>query len=401
MNFSFYVAKRYLISGNRTTAINWITWLSSVGIVLGCMSLFVVLSVFSGLRDYSLSFANDLDPDYKILPRSGKTFETTQAQIKQLTDHPNVAAFSKTVEDRVVFNHQSKDFVAFIKGVDENFDSVNNITDYIELGGWLDVPSQEAVVGYGIADKLGLGIGQINQVFEAKAVKPGKESINLFANNFITESLSPVGLYYINDDANNQSVYTSLEVAQSLLSLNENQVYGIEIKATGKVKQAAFQKDLQAIFGEDVLLKNRSQLNETLLKMLNTENTMLYLIFVLVLSLVLFTLIGTLLMMIIDKKQDLITYTSFGYNLVQLKQIFWYLGFLISVLGGLLGIFIGFVIVWIQWQFEPIMINQLMPYPVKISVENFVIVLLTIAILGGLASWVASQKVSAKVLGKD
>jgi lipoprotein-releasing system permease protein len=400
MNFPFYLAKRYLFSGSRQTAINWITWLSGVGVVLGCMSLFVVLSVFSGLRDFSLSFVQQLDPDFKATPISGKTLVITPNQENQLKQLDGIVAFSKVLEERVVFHFQEKDFIAYIKGVDANYTLVNQMEDQIELGAWLEPNSYEAVVGYGIANKLGMGIAQANQQFQARAVKPGKGSLDVFSNAFVSVDLLPVGVYFVNDEYHNKYVFTCATVAQELLQLKPNQFSGIEFKTNGAISQKNLEESLQKIFGNNLQLKNRNELNETLLRMLNTENLMLYLIFLLVLGLLLFTLIGTLFMMILDKQTDLNTFRSFGITLQQLQQVFMYQGVLICSIGGTLGLALGMVVVWIQWEYQPIMINDFMAYPVKFTIANIGIVLFTILLLGSLASYFASKKVSGKLLEK-
>lgn len=400
MNFPFYLAKRYLFSGSRQTAINWITWLSGIGVVLGCMSLFVVLSVFSGLRDFSLSFVQQLDPDYKATPISGKTFVITPAQENQLKQLDGVIAFSKVLEERVVFHFQEKDLIAYVKGVDANYALVNQIEDHLELGGWLDPDTPEAVVGFGIANQLGLGIAQANQQFQARAVKPGKGSLDLFSNAFVSVDLLPIGIYFVNDEYHNKYVFTNHYIAQELLQLTPNQFSGIELKTNGNFSRKQLETSLQQIFGNTLELKSRNELNETLLRMLNTENLLLYLIFLLVLSLILFTLIGTLLMMILDKQTDLSTFRSFGITLQQLQKVFWYQGFLICTIGGTIGLLLGAFIVWVQWEFQPVMINDYMAYPVKFTIANVGIVLLTILSLGSLASYFASKKVSGRLLEK-
>ena len=203
-------------------------------------------------------------------------------------------------------------------------------------------------------------------------------------------------LLYRNAKNHNQKV----KQEQELLQLKPNQFSGIEFKTNGAISQKKLEESLQKIFGNNLQLKNRNELNETLLRMLNTENLMLYLIFLLVLSLLLFTLIGTLFMMILDKQTDLNTFRSFGITLHQLQQVFMYQGVLICSIGGVLGLVLGMLVVWIQWEFQPIMINDFMAYPVKFTVANIGIVLLTILLLGSLASYFASKKVSGKLLGK-
>ncbi|WP_396183285.1 ABC transporter permease [Flavobacterium sp.] len=398
MKFPLYIAKRYLFSGSKNTAINIITFIASAGIILGTMALFVVLSVFSGLRDFSLSFANDFDPDLKVVAKIGKTIFITPEQENEISQLEGVANFSKIIEERALFTFNGKDQLANIKGVDQNFPLVNQVEKTIFQGQWIEENTEQVVVGHGISQKLSMGLFDLVNVFETFVPKPGKGTIDSPEGAFNRSVLVPVGFYFINEELNQKYVFANLNIVQELLDYKSNQISGFELKLEPKADESAIVESLEKIFQNNIIIKNRAQLNESLYKMLNTENLVLYLIFSLVIAVTLFTLIGALIMIIIEKKSNLKTMFSLGSDLSDLRKIFLYQGFLICLIGGIIGLFLGIVLTLLQQKFGFIMINANMAYPVRFSIFNIVIVISTIALLGFLASWIASSRVSKKLL---
>jgi lipoprotein-releasing system permease protein len=398
VNFPLYIAKRYLFSGSKNTAINIITFIASAGIIVGTMALFVVLSVFSGLRDFSLSFANDFDPDLKAVAKIGKTIFITPEQENEISQLEGVANFSKIIEERALFTFNGKDQLANIKGVDQNFPLVNQVEKTIFQGQWIEENTEQVVVGYGISQKLSMGLFDLVNVFETFVPKPGKGTIDSPEGAFNRSVLVPVGFYFINEELNQKYVFANLNIVQELLDYKSNQISGFELKLKPKADESAIVESLEKIFQNNIIIKNRAQLNESLYKMLNTENLVLYLIFSLVIAVTLFTLIGALIMIIIEKKSNLKTMYSLGSDLSDLRKIFLYQGFLICLIGGIIGLFLGIVLTLLQQKFGFIMINASMAYPVRFSILNIMIVISTIAILGFLASWIASSRVNKALL---
>ena len=399
MNFPLYIAKRYLFSKSNNNAINIITGIASVGIIVGAMALFVVLSVFSGLRDFSLSFSNDFDPDLKINPISGKYFFITPAQENQIKNIDGVASYSKILEERVLFFFKGKELVTYLKGVDANFTKTNVLSKKnIYNGQWLKPNTYQVVVGYGIADKLSLGLFDFNNPFEVYVPRKGKGVIESEEEAFFKSNLIPVGIYAVSEDIDSKYVFCDLALAQELLELKPNQLSGIEIKLKTNVDEAVIISKLNTIFQNKTEVKNRAQLNATLYKMLNTENIAVYLIFTLVIIIALFNLIGALIMMVLDKKSNLKTLFNLGSEIKDLKRIFLLQGSLLSVLGGIIGLFLGIIIVVIQQQFKLVMITDSLAYPVVFSIQNVLIVFATIVSLGVISSWIASSRVSKKLL---
>jgi len=399
LNFPLYIAKRYLFSKSNNNAINIITGIASVGIIVGAMALFVVLSVFSGLRDFSLSFSNDFDPDLKVNPISGKTFFISPYQENQLTHVDGIASYSKVVEERVLFFFKGKEMVTYLKGVDVNFTKTNILSkNNIFNGQWLKPNTYQVVVGYGISEKLSLGLFDFNNPFEVYVPRKGKGVIESEDEAFTKTSLIPVGIYAVSEDLDSKYVFCDLALAQELLELKSNQLSGIEIKLKPNADEAAVIEEINTIFPKKTEVKNRAQLNATLYKMLNTENIAVYLIFTLVIIIALFNLIGALIMMVLDKKSNLKTLFNLGSEIKDLKKIFLLQGSLLSVLGGIVGLILGIIIVVIQQQFKLVMITDSLAYPVVFSIQNVLIVFATIVSLGIISSWIASSRVSKKLL---
>ena len=398
MNFPLYIAKRYIFSNSKNNAINIINRIASLGIIVGAMALFVVLSVFSGLKVFSLSFSNNIDPDLKISSTLGKSFLVSPSQESQIHQIDGVVSYSKIVEERVLFTFDGKQEVTYLKGVDENFNKVNTIKKNIFNGDWLKKDTYQVVAGYGIAQKFSMGLLDYNHYLEVLAPKPGKGNIENPEEAFNKMTLIPVGIYAISEDLDSKYVFADLGLAQELLEYKTNQVSGIELKIKKDTDENTIISKLQTIFNNKITVKNRAQLNESLYKMLNTENLAVYLIFTLVIVIALFNLIGALIMMILDKKGNLKTLLNLGTDIKDLRKIFLLQGTLISFFGGIIGLTIGIGVVLLQQQYELVMVTPTLAYPVVFSLENVLIVLATIVTLGFFASLIASSRVSKKLL---
>lgn len=398
MNFPFYIAKRYAFSLSKTTAINVITFIASFGIIVGAMALFVVLSVFSGLRDFSLSFTNATDPDLRIETLAGKSFFISKTQEAQLTSSKEFTKYTKIVEERALFYYKNKEHVAYLKGVDANFTQVNAFDTFLYAGDWLEPNTNQVVVGSGISRKLALGLFDFNNVLEVYIPKPGSGMIENPDDAFNKSPLLASGIFQVSEDVDEKYIFCSIPLIQGLLNYKPNQLTYIDFKLAPNVSETDAIETITKIFPNQVKVKNRAQLNDALYKMLNTENIVVYLIFTLVIIIALFNLIGAIIMMIIEKKNNLKTLYNLGTEIKYLKNIFLFQGNIISIFGGILGLILGILIVLIQQQFELIMITPSLAYPVVFETKNVLIVLLTIVILGFIASKIASSTVTKKLL---
>ena len=398
MNFPFYIAKRYVFSRNKNSAINIITKIASFSIVVGATVLFVFMSVFSGLRAFSTQFSNSFDPDLKITPLFGKSILITKNQDLQLSKNNKIIAYSKIVEERVMVSFGGKNEIATIKGVDKAYSKVNDVKKSLFNGQWLENNSNDVVVGYGIAEKLSMGLFDYYNQMTIYVPKAGAGIIEREEDAFTKENVAPTGIFAVNEDLDNKFIFADCGLAQELLQYKTNQISSIEIKLKPNTDEDQVKTELLKLFNNNIVIKNRAQQNDSLYKMLNIENTVLFLFCSLVVILLLFTLAGAIIMMIIDKKGNLKTMLNMGVSVQDLRKIFLLQGTLLTFIGGVLGLLLGIIIVVSQQQFNLIMITPTLAYPVVFNTENVVIVLATIFIFGFLASFIASSRVTQKLL---
>ncbi len=369
-----------------------------MGIVVGTMALFVVLSVFSGLKVFSLSFTNEIDPDLKMTSTLGKSFFISKEQENQLKKIEGVASYTKIIEERVLFLFKDKQHVTYLKGVDSVYPVVNDIKKKLFNGQWLRRDSYQVVIGYRMAQDFSMGILDFENPLQIFAPKPGTGAIENPNEAFTKTDVLPVGIYSISEDLDSKYVFADLSLTQELLMYKPNQISGIEFKLKPNADESAITNQLKKIFDNKVTLKNRAQLNESLYRMLNTENIVVYLIFTLVIVVALFNLVGALIMMILEKKGNLKTLFNLGTEINSLRKIFLLQGTLLSIFGGILGLVLGIILVVLQQKYELIMLTATLAYPVVFTVENVLIVLGTIVSLGFVASLIASSRVSKKLL---
>jgi len=400
LNFALYIAKRYLKSKSSNNAINFITYIALIGVILGAASLFIVLSGFSGLRDFTLKFTSVIDPDFKVESVSGKSFQLTPKMATDLKAINNINLYSKIIEERVIATSEGKQVMAFIKGVDQNYEKITLTDSILYNGSWLTQNTPQIVSGYGIASALSIGVLDYGKAINIYVPKPGKGQITREDQAFNTFSAINVGIYSLNEALDNKYIFTSFNTAQNLLDYKDNQVSSLEIKLKNPELSSETRTQIETALGKNFRIKDTSQLNEALYKMLNTENLAVYLIFTLVLIIALFNVIGSIVMMILDKRQTLSTLYNLGSPISQIRNIFFMQGVLMSVLGGFIGLVIGYGIVQLQYSFSLVMLTPNLPYPVAIKLMNFVVVFVTITVLGVIASKIASSRISKNLLHK-
>ena len=392
MNFSLYIARRYLFTKSSNNAINIITIIAAIGVFAGAFSLIIVLSGFSGLKDFSLSFSNEFDPDLKVFPSSGKTIIFSDEEREKLLKIEGITAHSEIIEERVFLNYKSKNHTAFIKGVDANYQKVNNIDSSLVYGNWLTESDFQVVVGNGISRLLTLSAFDYTNLLDIMVPRAGKGQITNPADAFNKESVIVTGVYSVNEELDSKYVFANINFVRKLLELNENQISSIELKLNPGVDQEIVTSQIRKVFDEETVIKNRAQLNETLYKMLNTENLAVYLIFTLVLIIALFNVIGSVIMVILDKRENIRTLYNLGASPNSIKNIFFLQGALLTLAGGTIGLLCGIGLVYLQLQFNLVMITPSLPYPVKIKFTDILLVFLTIGILGLAASYIAASR---------
>lgn len=397
MDFSFYIAKRYLFAKSSNNAINIITIIASLGVIVGTAALFVILSGFSGLRTFNNSLLSASDPDIKVSLAKGKSFLFTNAFKEKLESNQELINYSPVIEERVFLKSGDKQQIAYVKGVDYNYVDVVQLESVLHVGTWLspDFP-RTAVIGNSLAYKLSMGIANYGSPLEIVVPKTGTGIITPNSTRSIETQV--MGFYTGTEEFQNKYVFVANSQAQRLLDYKINQFTAIEININDEVNPDDFAKTLQLELGSEYKVQTKAQLNELFFKVMNSENIISYLIFTLIMIIAMFNVIGAIIMMIIDKKKNLKTLIDLGSTLKEVKRIFVFQGFLLTVLGMFLGLILAVILVWLQQTFQWFMITETIPYYVELQFSNLLIVLGTITVLGFAAAKIASSRISIQFL---
>ncbi len=400
MNFPLYIARRYVRSKSSQNVVNIINMVTFTVIVIGSAALFIVLSGFSGLRSFSLSFSNTFDPDMKATPVEGKAFRLDPDQAASLAALPGIASYSKELEERVYLTHKKKSMIAYIKGVDEAYDKATGIDSAIFLGRW-DLENQQGVGGISILNELNLTLEDYRSPLFLLAPKPGTGGLTpqgMGDQPYNQLSLVISGTYQIEENLDKKYIFTELPLVQALLERDSLQVSGLNFKLTPGTDPKQMRADLGRILGPEIRIRDRRELNQTLYRMLNTENLATYLIFTLVLIIALFNVVGAIIMMILDKQQHSRTLYSLGLTLRKIRRIYFLQGVIVTLLGGVIGILLGSLLIGSQLAFGWLKITPSLAYPVEFRWLNVLIVLLTIAVLGLIAARIGSSRINKRLL---
>lgn len=400
MNFPLYIARRYVRSKSSQNAVNIINAVTFGVIVIGSAALFIVLSGFAGLKTFSLSFSNTFDPDMRVVPANGKTFAFGPEEAAGIQDIPGVASYSRELEERVYLTHDQRSMIAYIKGVDSAYNQTTGIDSTLYMGLW-DLSAQQAVSGISIASQLSLSVQNYRSPLIVLVPKPGKGNLSpqgLGDQPYNQVAVILSGVYQIEEGLDKKYLFADLGLVQALLERDSLQVSGVNLKLAPEADEAAVLSAVRQTLGDGVEVRTRRQLNQTLYRMLNTENLATYLIFTLVLIIALFNVVGAIIMMILDKQLHTRTLYSLGLTVRQLRRIYFLQGVLVTCAGGVIGVLIGVGLIGSQLAFGWLMITPSLAYPVALSWANVGIVLATIAILGVIASRIASNRINKKML---
>ena len=374
------------------------TLIASGGVVIASAALFIVLSVFAGLKDFSLQFSSFVDPDLKLTPTEGKSFLFSEEELSKLNAVNGIASYSKIIEERIIIKSKNKNLLATLKGVDSNYLTVTNIDSMITRGSWISPESNDVVSGWGISNNLSFGVFNYLKPLSLYVPKPGKGQVSSLKGMYNSVYVNNVGLFDINEQLNNEYVFANINLAKSLLNYKENQLSALELRLNPDADEAETKAQLETTFPNKFIIKNREQLNDALFKMLNTENLAIYLIFTLVIIIALFNVIGAIIMMILDKKKSLNTLFNLGTEPKTIKFIFFWQGSLMTIVSGLIGVTMGLLIVCLQQSFDLVMLTPELPYPVHLNFLNILVVLTTIFALGIIASKIASQRITRQLI---
>jgi lipoprotein-releasing system permease protein len=398
LRFSTYIAKRYLFTKTSNNAINIITVIASFGVIVGSLALFIILSGFSGLRTFSYGLIDSASPNIKISATKGKSFLITDTITKIINNNSSIQATSRVIEERVFLEYEEKNEIAFIKGVEANYPEITRIDSTLSVGIWIDTNYvNTAVIGRTIALKLSLGIRNSTEPLRILVPKPGTGFINP-QNAFYKTEVQIIGLYSGTEEFESKYVFVYIDQAANLLNFTKNQITSFEIKLKENSNVDDVAEQLQSALGTDFKVETKEQLNEVFYKVINTENFVSYLIFTLIIIIALFNVIGSIIMMIIDKKDNLKTLFSLGATVSEIKKIFVLQGFLLTLFGMIFGLVLGVILVFLQQKYGWFMITESLAYPVEFQFSNLLIVIFTITILGFIAAKIASSRITREFI---
>lgn len=395
MNVAFYIAKRYLFSKSSNSTITIITAIATLGVIIGTMALFIVLSGFSGLKTFSIGSIRTSDPDFKVSASKGKSFLFSKELQQILEQESEVAIYTKVIEERVFLEHKGKTDLAYIKGIEENYTLVNNVDTALVVGQWINFDFEHhVVIGNIISNKLSMGVDDYLEPLKIYVPKPGSGYVESVKSDISSVYAQSVGIFALTEELDRKYVFATLSMTKNLLGYKSDQISAIEVKVQNIENRSETIERLKKTFGDDFKILNREQLNATFYKMLNTENLVSYLIFTLILIIALFNVVGAIIMMIFDKKNNLSTLYNLGVTIKEIRKIFVFQGFLLTLFGMGLGLICAIILVLVQLHFSIFMITPALAFPVEFKLSNVFLVCFTILILGYLASFIASRRIS-------
>jgi lipoprotein-releasing system permease protein len=403
MRFSLYIARRYLFTKKSQNAINIISGISMMGVAVGAMALVVILSVFNGFDEVVKSLFNSFDPDIKITATEGKVFipDDRFSQIEQL---PGVLYLSEILEENALLKYDERQHIATIKGADESFIKVSGIDSMIYDGKMILTENNRsyAVVGQGIAYSLQMGLNFITPLFVYMPKRVGKINMANPDDAFRRQYLFPSGIFSIEQDFDSKYIIVPIEFMRELLEYT-NEVSSLELKLDPNSDQKNTQEAIRAILGADFNVQNRAEQNELFYRVMKSEKWAIFLILTFILIIASFNIVGSLSMLIIDKKNDIKSLRNMGANHKLISRIFLFEGWLISIVGSIVGILLGTLISWIQDKFEILKLNAsgtfvIDAYPVDLQMGDVVIVWITVLFIGFLAAMYPVKQISKKYL---
>ena len=370
--------------------------ISVIVISFSTASLFIVLSAFSGLKTFGLSFTNKFDPDFRIKPKNEKKIVLSTEELSKISLIPGVVESSPVIESKVVLSFKDKTIMGVLRGVSQRYSKVVLIDSLLISGSWFETGYSQVIIGSSIAKQLNLGIYDYSDLVKITVPrKLNKSTINF--NPFKSETALVAGIYSSNEDINKFYTFCDIDFARKILQKQFNEFDFIDLKVQGTQDVKKLNEEVFKVLNKPVVIESRKELNSAIYKMLNTENIILYFVFSLIVIVSLFSLFGSIVIMYLDKKREFYIFHAMGIIPKQIQQIFFFLGCCISWLGSVLGFGLGLLIIVIQKK-SPILYvpSTSLAYPVEIKFENCLIVLLTVFILGSIISVMATAGIKRK-----
>ena len=391
MNFPLRVAIRYLFSRNKNSVINKINKFSLITLIVSSTSLLIVMSGFEGLKNFGMNLYEAFEPSFSIIPKNGKRIIITDSEIEKINSMEAIDYTSGVIEEKVFLSFKNKNHVGYLKGISPSYLKINQIDSLMTDGAWIDYNSNSVILGKGVSEILGAGINDYSSFLEMSVPKNKKTRFG--ETPFNSKYSTVAGIFSISKEFDDKYIFSSDVFARNLLDFNENEYSYLAIKTKGSYSKENINLLLKDLISHDFILQSRADKNSAIYKMVEIENLAVYLIFSLVIIISLFNLIGSLLMMFLDKSEDLETILYLGGVPKNIQIIFFYIGLLICGLGSFVGVILGSMILITQ-KYLPFLYvpGTSIPYPITLTFKNIFIVLFTVLILGSLtAAWTSKE----------
>ncbi|UKJ08149.1 FtsX-like permease family protein [Solitalea lacus] len=396
MKLALFFAKRYLFSKKSTNAINIISGISMLGVLIGSAALIIILSVFNGFETLVLSLYNRFSPDLKIETVKGKTFNPKSSAFKELQSSKELLFYVEGLEEKALLRFGKNQYIATIKGVSDDFLKTHALDSMI-IRGRAELGTDEeprAIIGSGVEYYLAMNISSDEPMTIYSPRKNMGSSIDP-TNDLSRNDIYVSGVFQIQQDFDLKYVLVPLAFARNQLD-EPVKVSSVELYLKKDVNIDKYKSSVQQLLGPDYLVRNRAEQNELLYKILNTEKWAVYLILTFVLIIAICNIIGSLTMLVIDKKKDIAILFSMGANSRTVRFIFLLEGLLISMLGTIAGLTLGGLFCLLQKKYGLIKLGEsgtfmMEDYPVEMYGKDFLLVFLTVFVISFIASAIASR----------
>jgi lipoprotein-releasing system permease protein len=400
MNFLF--AWRYFKSKKTTNAINIIAWISVLAIAVGTASLIIVLSVFNGFESLVQSLYGDFYADMQIVPATGSYATFSPAFIKQVQQVNGIKTISFEIEEKAVLVNGPYQAIVYLKGVDENFKHVSNLSEHVIRGkydlGTTDKPL--LVSGVGVENATGAD-PEAKMLPDLVVYLPNRKATDLSNLDAMhSYNVQPSGTYMVQQDFDDKYVFTNLAFMQYMLDLKPDEYSSIELSLNNNDDAKKIKQQLQSVAGKDFIVQTRYEQNQSLFTAMQIEKWVIYAILALILLVASFNMIGALTMLVLEKQKDIAVLKAMGADNNRIQKIFLNEGFVLAGVGGLSGMLLAFIICALQMKFKLIKLQGgtflIDYYPVKMYATDFILVTLTVVTVAILAAWIPSRKASVQ-----
>ena len=408
MNFPFFIARRYLFSKKSTHVINVISSISVIGVAVATMALVIVLSVFNGFHDLVASLFTSFDPQLKVVPVEGKTAPSDDPILTQIRLLPEVDVATETVEDQALAIYDGKQAMVKIKGVDDNFAELSHITDILYGDGSFSLHAanlEYGILGIRLAQTLGIGAQWDGYLKIYAPQKEGQLDLSNPGEGFVADSLnSPGVLFSVRQSKYDKNyIVTSIAFARNLFG-QQGMLSDLEIRLKEGSDLNAVKAEMQKIAGTKYKVLDRFEQQEDTFKIMSIEKMMAYIFLTFILVVACFNIIGSLSMLIIDKKNDVVTLRNLGANDKQITRVFLFEGRMIAVIGAVIGIGLGLLLCLLQQQYGFVRLGEsegsfiVDAYPVSVHYTDVAIIFVTVIAVGWLAVWYPVRALSKRLL---